>query len=180
MARRSFVRGGGRSRVPSRQTFWVGSADTSATTALAAAAVSLDQIITEAVLQDAGLLPSTVIRTRGELWVRSDQVAAAEEPFGGLAFSVVDTPAQTAGVTSLSTPINEESNDGFFTFVFWHAGTTNLAAGSADAPWSRYSFDSKAMRKVQPGQAVVAVMENAHGTHGVSYILKFRMLFKLG
>jgi len=180
LARRSFrspaLRQGQR-----RATTWVASADVTATTNLAAAAASLDQSLTESALGALGLLPSTIIRTRGSIWVRSDQVAASRTPFGAVGFGIVSEQAGVAGVASLPTPITEEQSELWFVHQFWLADFVFVTAAGfgGSEGMARYDFDSKAMRKIQEGERVVVVMENGASAGGIDYVLKFRMLFKL-
>ncbi len=158
-----------------RKTFWIGSADSTDFFTLAAGAAVLDQSIT----WTDELGPSTIVRTRGELWVGTDQIAASESPFGALGMSVVRSAAAAAGVGSVPTPITEESDDSFFV---WQAFASSLLFGDATGfrPYfERYSFDSKAMRKVSQGDTIAITLENA-SVYGLRYILKFRMLIKTG
>ena len=174
------IRGGGRAR---RGTVWVASADVSAKTGLAAATAILDQSFTAAQLAAAGASAGTIVRTRGDLWVVTDQLVATEEPFGAMGMAVVSEPARVTGITAVPAPITNEDSDLFFVHQFWQAGfvfnqidATGVQLGNY---WSHYSFDSKAMRKLNDDQAIVVTMENAEATNGVRYILKFRMLIKL-
>ncbi len=170
-----------RSRVPQyparlkRKTFWVASGDITGGTALAAGAAILDQSIT----WSDELGPATIVRTRGTLWVSVDQIAATEEPFGAIGFSVVKNAAAVAGVASVPTPITEESDDSFF---LWQAFCASIrlssAVGITFPSFERYDLDSKAQRKIQQGDTIVATLENANATAGLIYILKFRMLIK--
>ncbi len=158
-----------------RATEWIGSADSTAVSSLAAGAGVLNQSFAFSAE------PATVVRTRGSLWVASDQVAATEEPFGALGFIVVRDAAFSAGVASIPTPITEEGDDGWF---LWQAFLASFQAGGGTYTgdvnqYVRYDFDSKAQRKVQDGDTVVVMLENASSTAGLSYFIKFRMLVKL-
>ncbi len=176
------ARGAFRSRVaraPRRQTQWIGSSDSTAAGVAGAANVVFDQVLPESALLD--LYPFTIVRTRGILWVKSDQVAASEEPFGALGMAVV--PERThavGGVTALPAPIADESSDVWFIHQFW-LGSMQFGDGTgfnADA-YMAYAFDSRAQRKVQAGEAIVVMLENASASHGAKYVVKFRMLTKL-
>ena len=164
-----------------RATSWVASADVTAVTNLVASGVILAQSLTEGVLGGLGLLPSTIVRTRGELWVKSDQLAATRVPFGAMGIGVVQEQARVAGVGSLPTPITEEQSELWFVHQFFAANLDFVTAAGVmgSEAMARYSFDSKSMRKIQEGEAVVVVLENAAVTGGVNFIVKFRMLFKL-
>ena len=168
--RRTFVRSGSGSK---RATQWLSSADVTGFSGLAASAAVFDQTFPFG--EDA-----TIIRTRGTLWVSSDQVAASEEPFGALGMSVVTDQAAAIGVTALPTPITDESSDNWFLWMPWMASITLATAVSIQSnPYVAYPFDSKAMRKVDDGDNVAVVLENSSGADGVRFILKFRMLVKL-
>ncbi len=172
----------GLARGPRRQTNWLASADVTVITGLAGNAAVIDQAFSAAQIGVIG--PLTITRTRGTLWVSSDQATADETPFGALGMMVVREQANAAGVASVPTPITEEFDDGFFVHQFWLAGlrfTQQDATGVQidDQRFTRYDFDSKAQRKVTSDDAIVVTLENASASHGVVYVLKFRMLVKL-
>ncbi len=80
----SAVRGSAR-----RKTSWIQSADNTDVRALAAGTLVLDQRFTSAII-DAGVgFESTIVRTRGLFSVRSDQIAATEQPFGAFGIVIV-------------------------------------------------------------------------------------------
>jgi len=162
-----------------RMTEWAGSADVTGTSSVAAAAKVLDQSLTQAVLE--AVTPATLVRTIGSLYVRSDQTATTENAFGAMGAAVVKENARAAGAASLPGPITNEDDDVWFLYQFFNAG---IVVGSevgfrGSSVWYEYQFDSKAQRKVVSGDAVVFMLENASGTAGFVYILKWRMLFKL-
>ena len=163
-----------------RKTEWVQSADVTSATVIGAGAATLLQSISEASLLAQGLQPSTVIRTRGYLFIQSDQDAAAETSFGALSFAVCSEPARAAGVASLLTPLVDEDADQFFVYESWQAFSGGPSTGALfSQPTSVVQIDSKAQRKVSQGDAIVVVMEIGHSAHGAQMVLKFRMLFKL-
>ena len=170
----------GRSRVlqsvvrgPRRATEWISSAIVSDFATLAAAASVLHQSL-------AFLEPATVVRTRGTLWVESDQVAATEFPFGAMGMVVVKNAAAAAGVASVPTPVTEQNDDGWFVWTpFASAFKFVTASGFSPQGWSRFDFDSKAQRKVVDGDTIVVVLENSSGTDGLHFLIQFRMLVML-
>ena len=167
----------GRVRAPRRQTQWLASADISGATTLATGAAILDQSFTQAQIQALG--PLTIVRTRGEFWVTSDQASANETPFGAVGFMIVREQARAAGIASLPTPITEEFDDGFFVHQFFLSGVEAFSGVGFDMQrFTRYSFDSKAQRKVSADDSIVVTVENASAV-GLIYVLKFRMLVKL-
>ena len=156
-----------------RKTQWIGSSDSTATQTLLAGASVLDQSF-------AISTPRTVVRTRGALWVKSDQSAATEIPFGALGMSVVTQQAVAAGVASVPTPITDEGDDTFFLWQPFLAGMVFASAVGLNADmWFRYDFDSKAQRKVMDGTSIIVTLENASAADGLEYVIKFRQLHLL-
>ena len=167
MVRRTFVRGGSR-----RATVWIASTVETALTTLAATASVLDQTFTFA--ED-----GTIVRTRGTLFVRSDQIAATESVGGALGMAVVTDQAAAIGVTAVPTPITDQASDNWFLWLPWaYSFVVTTAVGTLGDSFARYDFDSKAMRKVNSGDSVAVVLENGFTTFGVEFFLTFRMLVK--
>jgi len=170
IVRRSF------GRKSDRRTIWAFSSDSSATQALGAGAVVLDQGLD---MLSAFGEAATVVRTRGSLWVKSDQEAATESPFGAVGMMVVRDAAFTAGVASVPSPITEEGDEGWFLWVPWLAGISFGSTIGFPDKFREYQFDVKAQRKVEPGDTVIVVLENAHAANGAEYVIKFRQLYLL-
>ncbi len=156
-----------------RATEWIGSADTTAWTNLAAGASIIDQALTGA--QVSAISPFTVIRTVGLISVRSDQEVASEDVFGALGAMVVRETARAGGVGNVPTPITEESDDGFFLFQFVATSASPVEGHRA----ASFQFDSKAQRKVEDGDAIVWTVENSSAAAAMAYVLLFRMLIKV-
>jgi len=160
-----------------RSTLWAASGDVVAATGIAAATAVLDQTFNQATLAD--VVPCTIVRTVGLFSVGTDQVAASEQPLVAMGAAVVSEQALAAGVASLPTPIVEEDSD--LWFLYETAVVEFLfgdATGFALTNTVKY-FDSRAQRKIQDGQGIVFMVENASATAGAQYWLKFRMLLKL-
>jgi len=166
-ARGRFVRG------TRRGTLWGGTADVTTFTALAAGAAVVDQTFTQAILEP--ITPMTIIRHRGWLFVKSDQVAAQEEPFGGWGIAVVSEQARIAGAAAIPSPIAENDSDLFMAWGAWAASGGPIEG----QPVSSFEIDSKAMRKFEEGMAIVTLIENGSSVHGAEYMFVFRTLFKL-
>ena len=178
MARNVVRRSFGSSRVSQRRkTVWLASLDSTTITTLAAATAVLDQAFNGSQITSLG--PLTIVRTIGTLWVKTDQVAATEIPFGALGMSVVSEQARVAGVASIPTPITDEASDLFFVYKAWAASLLLADATGVATYVDRYDFDSRAQRKVQDGEAIVITLENASSVHAIGYVLKYRMLVKL-
>jgi len=158
-----------------RKTLWTGSAADATVNSLAASAAVLDQSLTF-------VAPETIVRVRGTLWVRSDQLAASESAYGALGMSVVKDPALAIGVTAVPTPITDISDDSFFLWMPYMAAI--VVEGSTAGftwehnPFDRYEFDSKAMRKVSDGDSMIVTLEN-ESAFGIFYVINFRLLTKL-
>ena len=153
---------------PRRATEWLASTDKSALQVLAAGAAIFDQFFNI-------LEPATIVRTRGELWIASDQTSANEGPFGALGMAIVSDEAATVGITALPLPSTNSDSDLFFVHQFFQG---YFATGQGKT-WQRHTFDSKAMRKVDSSENIVVVLENSQATFGLDFIINFRVLLKL-
>ena len=155
-----------------RQTTWIASTSPAGVTALASGATSFDQQLVCGTVF--GNEEVTVVRTRGHLFVQSDQVAAREEAFGALGFAIVTDPAAAVGGTSLPGPLTEADSDFWYVWIPWACDHDTLG----NQPFSQM-FDSKAQRKFVPGESIVTLIENSASGFGIEYELNFRELFKL-
>ena len=157
-----------------RLTQWFRSTDIAAPVSLAAATAVIDQTlqgITE---------PVTVVRCRGSMWMRSDQIAASESPFGAVGMAVVTDQAVAAGVASVPTPISDKDSDSWIMHQYFANGLLfGDATGFASPSFTRVDFDSKAMRKIPEGSTLSWMVENASAADGLLYILQFAVLIKL-
>ena len=163
-----------------RKTFWFASADVAGLTNLAAATIVVDQAVSKVAIDAGPGYPMTIVRTRGSVWIKTDQVANSEQPFGGFGFAVVGEEARAAGAGSLPGPILDEDSGQWFVHGFFAQALVVVSQTSIHHDgFVRTDFDSKAMRKVEENEAIVVMLENASSGHGLSYIIKFRMLLKL-
>jgi len=167
MAARRSMRSG---RTVRRPTSWERLQSTAPVTIPAASKVLL---ATYTVTGDFGV---TVRRNRGRLWVQSDQAAAVEQQLGAVGFVVVTELALTAGIGSLPSPVAQGDDDGWF--VLEHISQAgSKAAGGPAGYW--YPFDSKGMRKIEPGYAIAVVAENASVLFGMEVAIGVSTLFSL-
>ncbi len=105
------------------------------------------------------LRPFTIIRTRLNILITSDQSVASETISGAYAKIVVEEEAADAGINSLPTPI-AEADASFFVYEPFHHDFLFFTAASANVPaGTKISVDSKAMRKVGLSQDMVGVLE---------------------
>ena len=109
----------------------------------------------------------TIRRTRGQLFVRSDQSVLSENQVGAFGMVVVTDIAAAAGAASLPGPVTEQNDDGWYVWQpFIGAGVLNIL--EARPGWS-YEFDSKAMRRVEEGFQTAVMVENASPTDGLIF-----------
>ncbi len=175
MARKSgFVRRHGKMV---RETAWFGGVFTRVTMAAASTAVITTSLNAAAL----ALRPFTIVRTRGVIHLRSDQLAAREDFAAIYGNAVVSDQAVAIGVTAVPTPVTDNASDlwfvneaicGSFGFI---TGSGSLMDGSN----LDRTFDSKAMRKVEDGQDVIGVVETSGGSDGAIMLVFRRMLVKL-
>jgi len=160
-----------------RETLWVG-VDTVLST-LAASGVALQTQSNAALLS---LAPFTITRFRGYMFLRSDQFAASESYGGAWGMAVVTEQAAAIGVTAVPTPITDDFSDSWvayqkmLNFIHFGDGTGTQIYGQM------VEVDSRAMRKVEDGFAIITVVENEVGTvstDGVVVGAGGRLLLKL-
>ncbi len=170
--RRSF---GGRAQ--RRQTQWIASADAAAVVNIANNTNVLVESLTGA--QVALIAPFTIVRVRGLISIKSDQVVASEFPFGALGLAVVSEQARAAGAASLPGPVSQQDSE------LWHVWLPlsasfifSTAAGFDSAGGRVFEIDSKAMRKVEEGEALVTMVENETAA-GFDVDPNFRILVKM-
>ncbi len=175
-----FARGGVK-----RAMKWISSADVTDKVGLAAASSVLSQSFTAAQLQAVAQAGGTIVRTRGSLWVQSDQVTATEEPVGAMGMMIVREQARVAGITAIPTPVTESFDDGFFVHQWFQAGVMFVQLDATGFQfngtlWQRYDFDSKAQRKFTADSAIVVTVENSSAADGMDFMLQFRILLMPG
>ena len=119
--------------------------------------------------------PGTITRTRGFISVASDQGAALEVQVGALGMAIVTEAAATAGGAALPDPAASAASGFWFVWVPFAQKNLNLDGTSSVI----YQFDSKAMRKIEPGEVIVVMVVNSSATLGLEFIINFRLLMKL-
>ncbi len=162
-----------------RKTSWGGTAVAgTAYVAVGTSSKGLLLSITSTSLLD--LVPATIVRTRGMLAFRSDQIAQTEDQIGALGIAVVSEQARAAGAASIPGPQTDSDWDGWY---FWTPLYANLELGSGTAFQPRFQtnimVDSKAMRKLNSNDAVVVMAENNSAVHALEIAVNLRTLFKL-
>ena len=126
------------------------------------------------------LRPFTIVRTRLQVGIISDQAAASEDQVAGLGIAVVSEQAQAVGVTAVPLLIDDMESDLWLmhqlvynTFLFAD-GT-----GFQDGGLQQYAIDSKAMRKVDIGQDVIVVAQRGGAGSGLNLFVGGRILIKV-
>jgi len=123
-------------------------------------------------------LGETILRTRGLLWVQSDQSVAFNEQqsgaFGGL---VATSNAVAAGVASLPDPFTDGADDGWFVHRPFVQTSPSINGELGGQQGRLYEIDSKAMRKVETGYDLVFIIGNGGG-FGMQVLFSIRLLSK--
>ncbi len=123
--------------------------------------------------------PFTIVRTHMELYILSDQTANSENQLAAWAWAVVSDQAAAVGVTAVPTPITDIGSDLFFVHQVLLNALQVSSAVSIQQVGTRYSVDSKAMRKVSESQDIVGVLELDASGAGLTVLVGGRMMVKL-
>jgi len=111
---------------------------------------------------DAGALaerPFTVMRTRGQIFGRSDQEAASQNWGVAFGMAVVTEQAAAIGVTAVPTPVTDDDSDAWFTYE-WILGTLGFVTGTGVFEEGRMiPIDSRGARKVEDSDQLIVVVE---------------------
>ena len=145
------------------------------TTTVTAAGGTITHSLNAAAL---ALRPFTIVRTHGWFFTASDQVAASENYGAAYGISIVSDQASAIGITAVPTPFTDEGSSLFFVhgrrsgriIIATAVGVRDVGSGD--------EFDSKAMRKVELGQDLVASVEHEAAMSGTITHLGFRILIK--
>ena len=159
-----------------RETRWLDLTQINSVLGAASTAILLQVLTTE----EKALRPFTIIRTRLNWTIQSDQVIATEAYAAALGMAVVSDQAVAIGATAIPTPATDLASDLWFlhdiiSSRFQFLDATGFQVG---APVMK-DIDSKAMRKVEDGQDVVLVAETFATSFGVLVQTAGRMLIKL-
>ena len=137
-------------------------------------------ILTTLVLSNPGI-NETVRRTRGMLWVGSDQIALMEEQNGAIGAMVLSDAAIAVGVASLPDPVTDSDDDGWLMWMPFYQASASVQGGTVihTTVAAPYQFDSKAMRRVEEGYSVAFIGANANATTGLRIALAVSVLTSL-
>jgi len=158
-----------------RSNVWFQFAPAQATISAASTATALFSLNAAAL----ALRPFTIVRTRGHIYYRSDQVAASEEYGGGLGMAVVSDQASAVGITAVPTPVTDYGSELFFYISQMHGRFAFGTAASFAETGRTEVIDSKAMRKVNENEDVFVSFETPSFSSSFSIVTAFRMLVKL-
>ncbi len=174
LARKSgFVR---RHGVMRRETVWIALGATQDVIATPTTAILISLLDATGL----ALRPFTIVRTRGTLFIHSDQRAATEDYELGYAHVVVEDAAAAIGITAVPTPFTDADSDSFYVYEQVFGGiTVTTDVGVVDPIGVVRYFDSKAMRRVNQDQQVLSVAETSGTSEGVGMTTGFRILVKL-
>ncbi len=175
MARR-FVRSSSRTNSQRRSTLWL------AITPGLDVADSAGRLAFNFNAAALGLRPFTIVRTHIEIMLTSDQSIAAESYGAAFGMSIVSEQAIAVGVTAVPLPIDDLGSDFFFVHQsMWGDFQFKSAVGFDAQGGSRYTIDSKAMRKVDEDQDLAATVQGAGASLGENSLVSSmgRMLVKL-
>ncbi len=161
-----------------RQTSWDICVVPTGFTALAAGTKAIAFAVTAAILEEK--TPATVIRSHIMLAIQTDNVGASEEQIGAFGLGFVNVVAGALGVTGLPGPAADCGWGGWFAHQFF-TQTFLFVSGVGVDPQraTQYNIDSKAMRKFEGDETLVAVVEN-FGTFGIEFAVSARLLLKAG
>ena len=160
-----------------RESLWLGIGETNTVLAAASTAVLINSLNAVAL----ALRPFTVVRTRGILAYRSDQVGVSENYQAALAFSVVSQQALAIGITAVPTGFSILGSDLFWVHQMM-AGRFEFISGvgvSSPNAMQVVEYDSKAMRRVDDDQALAFTLESSSLSLGINVFHAARMLIKL-
>jgi len=172
-----------RPRGPRRQTDWALGLVSSAYVNIPAASKVLITRFTAA--QMAAVAPGTIVRVRGMLSIKSDQVAAREEFQGAVGLGFVNETAGALGVTGIPGPCGGGAGEVLYDGWLYHQFFQQMfelgtAVGFDSQGSTNYVIDSKAMRKFDGDVSLVFIAQNINAANGFDLSAQFRILVKAG
>jgi len=173
--RRTFTRASQR-----RKTDWLGGVQTlptNETTLNGQTAAIISSFDTRAV--GAIQAPFTVVRVRGILVVSPQAITIEQFIIGAYGICLVNGEAFDAGVASIVTPWSESNDDRWLYHTYF---STQNKLGAADNTvgfvTQTIMIDGRGQRKVEVGDVLVTVIENA-SSDNMTFLENYRTLLKL-
>ncbi len=170
------MRSGGfsRGRGLRQRTDWVRFQDGSSTSVPAASKALL---ISSLALES----EATIRRTILHLHISSDQSAASELQLGAVGAHIATDRAIAAGAASLLGPVTDRDDDSWF---LWGPINQQLFVATAVGVEPMFGhvfvYDSKAQRRLQTGQGMVLMIENASSSDAFNVTLGISILVGAG
>jgi len=173
MARRDFRRGAAAIR-QKRLTRWL-----DLTPAISAFTAEGGTILFSLTTEELALRPFTIVRSRIQVAIESDQLIASEFQVGAIGVAVVSDQAVAIGAAAVPTPITDIESDLWLVHQLLFSSFAFITAAGFDQRIEQYAIDSKAMRKVEDGEDVVVVGELSSAGGGFNMFVGGRILVKL-
>jgi len=128
-----------------------------------------------------GQRPFTIIRTRLNWHVSTDQEIGDEIQQVAMGIAIVSDQALAIGVTAVPTPFTDISSDLWFLHDIIAMRNLLVGAGATflNPLGINKDVDSRAMRKVEEGQDLAFSLETSSQSSGVNVLKAGRMLIKL-
>ena len=124
------------------------------------------------------MLAPTLVRVRGNVTVFPSAFSTDSIWEGAYGLGIVSDEAFTAGAASLPRPHDDDDWPGWVVHGYFQGKfETQSAVGQWVLPIN-YTIDSKAMRKIGPGETVVWVVESNLGP-ALEFVLSARVLMML-
>ena len=150
---------------------------------IGAAATAIDSAIDFRVFPNTDGAPGTIVRLRGLFQVYPSDLTVDRIAFGALGLCIVNGEAFDAGAASVPVPWTESFSDRWFYYTYWSTVSKTDVGATEELNWVGGSepiiIDSKAMRKVEEQDVMVAVIEAASSGSGADYFLNYRTLIKM-
>ncbi len=167
-----FIRRGG---VMRRESLWF--AGFPAITAMGAASTAV--LVGSLNAAALALRPFTIVRTRGTLFMQSDQQIASEDQDVAFGQAVVSDQAVAIGITAIPTPSTDDGSDLWFVYERLFNSLVFATAAAFDRIGVERVVDSRAQRKVQDGEDMIIVAETSSISSGAALFNYTRVLIKL-
>jgi len=159
-----------------RKSTWVGPADQNYVS-VASGGATLMASFDVSQSANSAAIGSTVVRSRGQVSIIPQSVTTDLVIAGAFGLGIVSSQALAVGITAVPEPFDEADWDGWFV---WRSFTYKLdvvsATGILPFIWD-FEVDSKAMRKLGEGDAIIFVAQSQSGAYDIAAPL--RLLLKL-
>ena len=164
-------------RSQKRRTEWsIGTGGTGLTSGAASQSVIMGSFLV------AGVGGLTLVRTRGlfDIFLDGPGTTDGDGFAGAFGIGIVTTPAATAGVVSMPTPITDSTWNGWLYHTHLSIHNPDVTFGGSSAVSQRIEVDSKAMRKFPLDVTMFAMLEVVEiGTATFNAFWNSRVLLKL-